>query len=92
MINIQNINGNECFKWSLVRYLHPIDPNLRIRKVDKLHGDKLHFKDIKFSSQDIHKIQRKNSISTSVSGYKDQKKYPIYMSKNVAKINMLIYY
>ena len=22
-INIQNINDNECFKWSIVRYLNP---------------------------------------------------------------------
>ena len=24
-INIQNIDDNECFKWFLVRYLHPRD-------------------------------------------------------------------
>ena len=27
MINIQNINDNECFKWRLVRYLHPVAKN-----------------------------------------------------------------
>ena len=33
--NIQNIYDNECFKWCLVRYLHPEDHNtVRIRKVD----------------------------------------------------------
>ena len=36
MINIQNIDDNECFKWCLVRYLHPADHNSRrITKVDK---------------------------------------------------------
>ena len=25
LINIQNINDNECFKWCLVRYLYPPD-------------------------------------------------------------------
>ena len=25
LINIQNINGNTCFEWCLVRYLHPAD-------------------------------------------------------------------
>ena len=36
LINIQNINVNECFKWCLVRYLHPtyLHP-ARIKKVDK---------------------------------------------------------
>ena len=27
LINIQNINDNECFKWCLVRYLHPVYHN-----------------------------------------------------------------
>ena len=49
LINKQNIDNIECFKWCLVRYLHPADYNLvRIRKVDKLHGNKLGLKDIKF--------------------------------------------
>ena len=26
-INIQNVNDKECFKWCLVRYLHPADHN-----------------------------------------------------------------
>ena len=62
LINIQNISDNEWFKWCLVRYLYPTDDNpRRIRKVEKLHGNKLNFKDIE-------------------------------NSKNVLKINMLIYY
>ena len=49
LIDIQNTENNECFKWCLVRYLHSENNNLwRIRKVDKLYGDKLDFKDIKF--------------------------------------------
>ena len=49
MINIQNISDNECFKWCLVRYLHPTDHNpRRIRKVDKLCGDNNILKIINF--------------------------------------------
>ena len=83
-INIQNINDNECFKWSLVRYLHPTDHNLkRIRKVGKLYGNKLDFKDIKVPVRvrNIHETERKNSIGISVFGYEDMKKYSIYVSK-----------
>ena len=29
LINIQNIDDNECFKWCLVRYLHPTNHNPR---------------------------------------------------------------
>ena len=36
LINIQNIDDNECFKWCLVRYIHPADHNSgKITKGDK---------------------------------------------------------
>ena len=48
--NIQNIDNNECFKWSLVRYLNPADRNpARITKADKDFAKKLDFKHIKFT-------------------------------------------
>ena len=59
LINIKNINDNECFKWCLVRYLHPADCNsARTRKVDKDFAIELDFKDLKFpvKIRDIHKI------------------------------------
>ena len=65
MINIQNIDDNERFKWSLVRYLNPADHNLaRITKVDKDYNKKFGFKDIKFPAKIIyiHKIEKNNSI------------------------------
>ena len=35
LINIQNIDDSECFKWCLVRYLNPADRNpIRITKPD----------------------------------------------------------
>ena len=75
LINIQNTNDNGCFKQRLVRYLYPTDHNpRRIRKLDKLYGDKLDFKDIKFPAKvrDIHKIERKNSINISFFSYGDR--------------------
>ena len=49
LINIQNINDNECFKWGLVIYLNPADHNSRIiTKADKDFTKRLDFKDIKF--------------------------------------------
>ena len=36
LINIQTIDVNDCFKWCLVRYLHPVDYHpARIRRIDK---------------------------------------------------------
>ena len=36
LINIENSDDNECFKWCLVRYLNPVDHDTaRIAKADK---------------------------------------------------------
>ena len=62
LINIQNIDDNECFKWCLVRYLNPADNHFaRITKVDKDFAKKLDFRDIKFpvKVRYIHKIEKK---------------------------------
>ena len=49
LTNIHNINDEECFKWCLVRYLHPADNHpARIRKIDKDFAKKLNFNDINF--------------------------------------------
>ena len=49
LINIQNIDGNEYFKWCLVRYLHLADDHpTKIRKPDKGFAKELDFKDISF--------------------------------------------
>ena len=84
LINTQKIDDNGYFKWCLVRYLNPVDHHLaRIRKADKVFAKKLNFKDIKFpvKKRDIHKIEKKNSISISVFGYENNKKHPTYVSK-----------
>ena len=92
MINIQNIDDNECFKWCLVRYLNPADRHsARITKADKDFAKKLDFKDIKFpvKVRDIHKIEKNNSISISVSVFdgEKKKKHPIYMPKKCCEEN-----
>ena len=87
MINVQNTYHNECFKWSLVRYLNPADHNpRRLTKANKNFAKRLGFKDIKFlKSRDIQKIEKKNSIGISVFGYENKEKYPIYVSNSEEK-------
>ena len=84
MINIQDTEDSECFKWCLVRYLNPANHHpARITKADKDFANRLDFKDIKFpvKIRDIHKIDKDNSIGISVSGCENKEKYPIYVSK-----------
>ena len=59
LIDIQNMNDNECFKWCIVRYLHPADHHsTRIRKIDEVLPDELDFEDIKLPV----KIRRKKNL------------------------------
>ena len=61
-INIQNIYGNECFKWCIVRYLNPADHHPAIiTKTDKNLPKGLDFKDIKLpvKTRDIHKNEER---------------------------------
>ena len=52
LTDIPNINDNECFKWCLIRYVHPGDQNLeKIRKVGKGLARELDFKDMTFPVQ-----------------------------------------
>ena len=86
MINIQNIDDAESFKWCLIRYLNPGDNNpRRIRKTDEDFAKRLDFKDITFpvKIRDIHKIEKKqnNSIGVSFFGYENKGKHLIYVSK-----------
>ena len=84
MINIHNIDGSECFKWYLVRYLNPADHHpARITKADKDFAKKLDFKDIKFpvKVKDIHKIEETNPSPLVFLIMKIKKKHAIYLSK-----------
>ena len=84
LISIQNIDDNKCFKWSIVRYVHPADHNpKRITKADKDFAKKLDFKDTKFpvKIRDIQKIEKRNSIGIRVFGHENKGKDPIYVSK-----------
>ena len=96
LINIQNIDHNECFKWCLVRYLHLADHYpARIakgfsKKKKKDFSKILDFKDIK--TRDIHKIEKKIILSALVILVnKIRKNIQSMYQKNVMKINMLIY-
>ena len=83
MIKIQNIDGNECFKWSVVKYLNPANQK-RTKTLPKSLIIKAQVK-----IRDIHKFEKKNSIDVSVFGYE---KHLIYVSKKRYEENMLICY
>ena len=95
LINIQNIDDNECFKRCLVRYLNPADRNpARITKADKDFAKELDFKDIQFpfKVRDINKIGKKIPLVLVFLVLKIRKNIQFMYQKNIVKKNMLIYY
>ena len=80
---------------ALNRYLNPTDHNpRRITKADRNFAKKPDFQDMKFpvKIRDIHKNEEKNSIVICAFGYGNKEKHLTYVSKNIVKKNMLIYY
>ena len=63
LINIQNIDDNECFKCCLIRYLDPAYCNpIRIAKTEKYFSKRLGFKDIirdGHKVRDVHKMEKR---------------------------------
>ena len=84
LIDVQNTDDNDCFKWCLIRYLNPADCKpARIKKSDKDFAKNFDFEDLKFPVRvrDIRKIEKKNSINISVFALENKEKHPIYVSK-----------
>ena len=75
LIDTQNIDDSECFKWYLIRYLQ-----LAYHCPARLFGDKLDFKSKKLTGK-IRDTCKSSTISTSIFGYENQYIYPIYVSK-----------
>ncbi|CAB3976688.1 Gastrula zinc finger [Paramuricea clavata] len=84
LINMQN-DDEKCFMWSHLRHVRPRARRATtITKQDREFAKNLDYKGIDFPVKisDIDKIERKNSISISVFGYKGKKQfYPIRNSK-----------
>ena len=95
LINIQNIDDNECFKWSIAKYLNPANHHqARITKADKDLPKKLDFKDTKFpvKLETSTKVKKRISSALVFLAMRIKEKHPIYVSKNVVKTSMLLYY
>ncbi|CAB3984674.1 Gastrula zinc finger, partial [Paramuricea clavata] len=84
LINMKN-NDNKCFMWSHVRHVRPKARRATtITRQDMEFAENLDYEGIDFPVKisDIDKIERKNSMSISVFGYKGKKQfYPIRNSK-----------
>ena len=91
LINIENTDNNECFKWNIVRYLNPANHlPARITKADRDFAKKFDFKEIKFpvKIRDTQKIQKKKKIIPLAFAFlvmKIKKNIKLMYQKNVVK-------
>ena len=95
VINMKN-DDDQCFKWSVVRALNPVDVHPeRITKELKDQSERLDWSGLKFPVKLDHIVifEKFNpSISINVFGFEDRVVYPLRLSKskNEQTINLLL--
>ena len=81
VLNIKNVD-NQCFKWCILAYLHPVEKNdqggpINSDRVSKYEPftDELNFQGIEFpvSIHQIPKFEKQNNISVSVFSFERKK-------------------
>ena len=98
MLNIQNFDDTERFKWCLIRYLNAVNHHpAKIRKVDKLFADELDLEDIKFpvKVKDVHKIEKRIFLALVLLVMKAKKNLVLRNKipfREILSKNILIYY
>ena len=95
MINLQNIDVNDYFKWILVRDLHPADDHpAQTKTAGKKFAKNLDFKDTKFPVRVryIHKIEKRILSALGILVMKIKKNIESMYQRNAGKKNILIYY
>ena len=98
MLNIQNFDDSERFKWCLIRCLNLVNHHpAKIRKVDKLFPDELDLEDMKFpvKVKDVHKIEKRILLALVLLVMK-AKKHLVSRNKipfrEILSKNVLIFY
>ncbi|KAI8744649.1 hypothetical protein BgiMline_008451 [Biomphalaria glabrata] len=72
VINVRNESDEQCFKWSILAALHPVEGNLaeKVSSYERFQ-DELKFSDLEFpiKLQDIPRFEQQNDISVNVFSY-----------------------
>ena len=94
IINVQNENDNECFKWAVTSAVFPAERDgERLSKQMRKDSEKFDWKGIEFpvSLKQIDKFENHNNYAINVFGY-EKVVYPLRISKKRDKqvINLLL--
>ena len=95
LINIKN-RDNECFKWAVTRFLHPIDRDSeKMSKILREQSEKYNWDGISFPTplKEILRFEKNNNVSINVLGNNgDNRIYPLRRSnyKSDTKIELML--
>ena len=87
IINVKNLNDNECFKWAVTSAIYTAK-NIpeRLNKNMRDNSEKFNWKGIEFpvSLKQIVKFEKQNPFAVNVFGIEGEKVYPLTISKALA--------
>ena len=87
IINVKNLNDNECFKWAVTSAIYTAK-NIpeRLNKNMRDNSEKFNWKGIEFpvSLKQIVKFEKQNPFAVNVFGIEGEKVYPLRISKALA--------
>ncbi|XP_020608918.1 uncharacterized protein LOC110047502 [Orbicella faveolata] len=95
IINVKNMDDNECFKWAVTSAVFPREKNAgRLNKRMREDSEKFDWAGIEFPAsykKDIDKFEKQNDYAINVIGYEEGFFYPLRVSKRSNKmvINLL---
>ena len=91
LINVQNKKDHYCFKWAILRHIHPRKENLQRIEDLKEHVDELNWEGIKFptpcSERMYKRFERNNNMSLVVFGHEVIK---VNMEKKIRIISLYV--
>ena len=95
IINVKNLNDNECFKWAVTSAIYTAKNHPeRLNKNMRINSEKFNWKGIEFpvSLKQIVKFEKQNPFYVNVFGIEGEKVYPLRISKEREKqvINLLL--
>ena len=94
IINVQNKNDNQCFKWAITSAIYPVEKDTQRLTKYVENSKKFNWDGINFpaSLRDVDKFEKQNpSISVNVFGY-EKDVYPLRITKNANPdtVNLLL--
>ena len=88
IINVKNLNDNECFKWAVTSAIYTAKNHPeRLNKNMRINSEKFNWSGIEFpvSLKQIVKFEKQNTFAVNAFGIEGEKVYPLRISEEREK-------